>query len=77
MNAFVNLSDVAPTFLEAAGLPIPKMMSARSMIDLFADQEKHANVEPVFELLDLNEVVDEAAHVIPESDATDFHQLRS
>ncbi len=41
VNAFVNLSDVAPTFLEAAGLPTPKMMSARSLMDLFADQESH------------------------------------
>lgn len=40
---------------------------------ILADQEKYANVEPVFEVLDLDEVVDEAAHVIPESDATDFH----
>ncbi len=39
VNAFVNLSDLAATFLEAAGLPIPKMMNARSMMDLFADQE--------------------------------------
>jgi N-sulfoglucosamine sulfohydrolase len=41
VNAFVNLSDVAPTFLEAAGLPTPKMMSARSLMDLFADQQTH------------------------------------
>jgi uncharacterized sulfatase len=39
VSTFVNLSDVAPTFLEAAGLPTPKMMSARSFIDLFADQK--------------------------------------
>lgn len=39
VSAFVNLSDVAPTFLEAAGLPIPKMMNARSLMDIFADQE--------------------------------------
>jgi uncharacterized sulfatase len=31
---FVNLTDMAPTFLEAAGLPIPPDMTGRSMLDL-------------------------------------------
>ncbi|MEL7337619.1 MAG: sulfatase-like hydrolase/transferase, partial [Planctomycetota bacterium] len=35
VNAFVNLSDLAPTFLEAAGLEAPKMMTARSLVDIF------------------------------------------
>jgi arylsulfatase A-like enzyme len=39
VNAFVNLSDLAPTFLQAAGLKIPSMMSAQSMADIFADRE--------------------------------------
>lgn len=38
INAPVNLSDLAPTFLEAAGLVPPSMMSGRSMLDLFADK---------------------------------------
>ncbi len=46
---------------------------ARQVQAILADQEKHANVEPVFEVLDLDEVVDEAAHVIPESEAADLH----
>jgi len=40
---------------------------------ILADQEKHANVAPVFEVLELDSVVDEAAHVIPESEEADFH----
>jgi N-sulfoglucosamine sulfohydrolase len=35
VNAFVNLSDLAPTFLEAAGLKPPSMMTARSLMDTF------------------------------------------
>ena len=35
----VNLSDLAPTFLEAAGLKPPAMMTGRSLSDLFADNE--------------------------------------
>lgn len=35
---FVSLSDLAPTFLEAAGLPIPDMMIARSLMDVFANR---------------------------------------
>jgi len=37
VHAPVNLSDLAPTFLEAAGLKGPDMMTGRSMLDLFAD----------------------------------------
>ena len=33
----VNLSDLAPTFLEAAGVNVPDMMTGRSMMDLFDD----------------------------------------
>ena len=36
VSAFVNLSDLAPTFLEAAGLTPPSMMTARSLTDIFA-----------------------------------------
>jgi len=42
VNAFVNLSDLSPTFLQAAGLKIPSMMSAQSMADIFADRETKA-----------------------------------
>ena len=35
----VNLSDLAPTFLEAAGLKPPSMMTGRSLSDLFDDRE--------------------------------------
>jgi len=46
---------------------------ARQVRAILADQEKHANVAPVFEVLDLDNIVDEAAHVIPETDAADLH----
>tara|TARA_B100000530_G_scaffold170397_1_gene107534 strand:- start:3061 stop:4692 length:1632 start_codon:yes stop_codon:yes gene_type:complete len=36
VEAFVNLSDLAPTFLDAAGLRTPGMMTARSLVDVFA-----------------------------------------
>ncbi|MEM0970431.1 MAG: sulfatase-like hydrolase/transferase [Verrucomicrobiota bacterium] len=35
VDAFVNLSDLAPTFLEAVGLEPPKMMSAKSLLGVF------------------------------------------
>ncbi|MCP4784780.1 MAG: sulfatase [Fuerstiella sp.] len=35
VTAFANLSDLAPTFLEVAGLEIPEMMTARSLLDIF------------------------------------------
>lgn len=37
INAPVNLSELAPTFLEAAGLVVPEMMTGHSMMDLFAN----------------------------------------
>ncbi len=35
VKAFVNLSDLAPTFLEVAGVKIPEMMTARSLGEIF------------------------------------------
>ncbi|HUP41488.1 MAG TPA: sulfatase [Vicinamibacterales bacterium] len=55
-DAFISLSDLAPTFLEAAGLQAPATMSARSVLGLaagrsapgrdriFLERERHANV---------------------------------
>ena len=40
VDGFVNLSDLAPTFLEAAGLTPPEMMTAKSLTDVFANAEK-------------------------------------
>ena len=39
VKAFVNLSDLAPTFLAAANLKIPDMMSARSLGEIFAGRD--------------------------------------
>lgn len=55
-DAFVSLSDVAPTVLEAAGLPVPAEMTGRSLLPLlegreqpgrdrvFVERERHAYV---------------------------------
>ena len=37
--SFVNLSDLAPTFLDAAGLPTPNMMTARSLTAVYQGEE--------------------------------------
>lgn len=56
-SAFVVLTDLAPTFIEAAGQPIPAEMTGRSLLPLltgaeppttrdrvFLERERHANV---------------------------------
>jgi len=55
-DAFVNLADLAPTFLQAAGLKPPREMTGRSVLSLlsgkrqhgrdmvFVERERHANV---------------------------------
>jgi arylsulfatase A-like enzyme len=54
-DAFIGLVDLAPTFLEAAGLPVPPSMTARSFLGIllgeapsgrdriFLERERHAN----------------------------------
>lgn len=57
MDDFVSLTDLAPTFLEAAGLRVPREMTGRSLLKLitgrerpgrrnevFVERERHANV---------------------------------
>jgi N-sulfoglucosamine sulfohydrolase len=59
IDAFVSLADLAPTFLEAAGQPVPADMTGRSLVPLlqapggaapagrdrvFVERERHANV---------------------------------
>ena len=39
-HALVNLSDLAPTFLEAAGISIPKMMIGKALTDILKDKTK-------------------------------------
>lgn len=39
VSAFVNLTDLAPTFLEAAGVPIPDAMTGQSILDLVQGDE--------------------------------------
>ncbi|MEM7479356.1 MAG: sulfatase [Planctomycetota bacterium] len=40
VEELVNLSDLAPTFLQAAGIAKPDMMSATSLSDMFAGEAK-------------------------------------
>ena len=39
VKAFVNLSDLAPTFLKVAGLKVPEMMTGRILGDVLAGKE--------------------------------------
>lgn len=39
VDAFVNLSDLAPTFLEAAGIDVPDMMTARSLMPAIRNRD--------------------------------------
>ncbi|QDU25149.1 Choline-sulfatase [Anatilimnocola aggregata] len=45
VDDLVSLTDLAPTFLEAAGLPIPERMTGRSLVKLLKS-EKSGQVEP-------------------------------
>ncbi|WPP51806.1 sulfatase family protein [Catalinimonas niigatensis] len=39
VDDFVSLNDLAPTFLELADIPIPKEMTARSLVPILASEE--------------------------------------
>jgi N-sulfoglucosamine sulfohydrolase len=39
VESFVNLSDLAPTFLRATGVATPGMMTGRDLLDVFANKE--------------------------------------
>jgi uncharacterized sulfatase len=45
VDDFVNLTDLAPTFLEAAGLPPPEVMTGRSLLQLLLSG-RSGQVEP-------------------------------
>jgi arylsulfatase A-like enzyme len=45
IDDFVSLADLAPTFLETAGLPVPKNMTAHSLVPLL-HSAKSGQVEP-------------------------------
>jgi uncharacterized sulfatase len=42
---FVSHTDFAPTFLEAAGLPVPEQMTGRSLMNIF-ESEQSGRIEP-------------------------------
>ncbi|MEM7143803.1 MAG: sulfatase [Verrucomicrobiota bacterium] len=48
IDALVNLSDLAPTFLEAAGLTPPNQMTARSLLPIFNDDYDPANFSAAY-----------------------------
>jgi arylsulfatase A-like enzyme len=45
VDDFVSLCDLAPTFLEAAGLPVPSTMTARSLLPLLRS-DRSGRVDP-------------------------------
>lgn len=45
VDDFVNITDLAPTFLEAGGVAIPKVMTGRSLFPVL-DSEKTGQVDP-------------------------------
>ena len=45
VDDFVNLPDLAPTFLEAAGVPVPEVMTARSLWPVLKS-DKQGQVDP-------------------------------
>lgn len=45
LTDFVSLTDLAPTFLEAAGLDVPAQMTGRSLLPLL-DEESSGRVDP-------------------------------
>ena len=47
-DGFVHLSDMAPTFLEAAGLKPPKAMTARSLMEVFTQTDAAASRDAAF-----------------------------
>ena len=46
VNAFVSLTDLAPTFLELAGVDIPKEFTGKSLVPFFK-KEGHDEIKPV------------------------------
>lgn len=45
LNDFVSLTDLAPTFLQAAGVPLPDAMTGQSLLELF-DGDHAGHVDP-------------------------------
>ncbi|MDO8303504.1 MAG: sulfatase-like hydrolase/transferase, partial [Sedimentisphaerales bacterium] len=45
ISDFVNLKDMAPTFLEAAGVDVPEDMSGKSLINVF-ESRKNGRIDP-------------------------------
>ncbi len=45
VDDFVSLTDIAPTFLEAAGVKVPADMTGRSLVNIF-ESKKSGQVEP-------------------------------
>jgi N-sulfoglucosamine sulfohydrolase len=48
LQDFVNLTDFAPTFLDAAGVKVPAEMTGRSLLRLLKDEEKPGTRKTVF-----------------------------
>jgi N-sulfoglucosamine sulfohydrolase len=47
-DAFINLTDIAPTVLEAAGLKVPKEMTGKSFLKILTGKDQGADRDKVF-----------------------------
>jgi arylsulfatase A-like enzyme len=47
-DAFISLTDIAPTVVEAAGLKVPKDMTGKSFLKILTGQDKGADRDKVF-----------------------------
>jgi N-sulfoglucosamine sulfohydrolase len=83
---FVSLADLAPTFLEAAGLSIPATMTAKSLLPLLLS-EKSGQVEPQRDHVLTGMETHVACHALPDGSeggypmrsiiTHDFHFIRN
>ncbi len=71
IDAFVSLTDLAPTFLEAAALPRPEAMTGRSLVALLEAGNDEAAVETVVEVDGRDFVLTGKERHVPAQEAPD------
>lgn len=45
LTDFVNLTDIAPTFLEVAGVPVPECMTGRSLLPILTESRESGRID--------------------------------